>query len=146
LPSGKGRRIDIKTWLFGRNVQRGKKYKKKNGDLVDSEGNVQDLKKFADTLVSTVITLQEHSRWSELEPGSLLFTVVLEKIPKSMLSKFYRWAKDTCRTESIETLLDWITEESEFQVKAAETIQGLHGAKGNPREEDRNRSNQNFIS
>ena len=68
------------------------------------EGNVEELEKFADTLVSTVVTLREHGRWSELEPGSLLFTAVLEKIPKSMLSKFYRWAKDTCRAESIKSL------------------------------------------
>ena len=54
------------------------------------EGNVQYLEKFADTLVSTIFTLREHSRWSELQPGSLLFTVVLEKIPKTMLSRFYR--------------------------------------------------------
>ena len=59
------------------------------------EGNVQDLEEFANTLVSTVITLREQSQ-SELEPGSLLFTVLLEKILKSMLYKFYRWAKDTC--------------------------------------------------
>jgi len=49
------------------------------------EGNVQEFEKFADTLISTVVTLREHSRWSELQPGSLLFTVVLEKIPKTML-------------------------------------------------------------
>ena len=49
------------------------------------EGNVQELEKFADTLVSTVVTLWEHGRLSELEPGSLLFTVVLEKIPKSVV-------------------------------------------------------------
>ena len=109
------------------------------------EGNVQELEKFADTLVSTVVTLREHSRWSELESGSLLFTVVLEKIPKSMLSRFYRWAKDTCRAESIESLRDWITEETEYQVKAAETVEGLHGAKGKPREDDRKRWNRNFI-
>ena len=62
-----------------------------------------------------------------------------------MLSKFYRWAKDTYRAESIESLRDWITEESQYQVKATETVEGLHGAKGKPREEDRKRSNRNFI-
>ena len=30
-------------------------------------------------------------------------------------------------------------------MKAAETVEGLHGAKGKPRKEDRKRSNQNFI-
>ena len=88
------------------------------------EGNVQELEKFADTLVSTVVTLREHSRWSELQPGSLLFTVVLEKIPKSMCPDFTVWVKESGRPESIESLRDWITEESEYQVKAAETVEG----------------------
>lgn len=30
-------------------------------------------------------------------------------------------------------------------MKAAETVEGLHSAKGKPREEDRKRSNRNFI-
>ena len=120
MPSGVGRRIDIKAWLFGRSVRGGKntlkrrfggERRKLQNDLEEVKrikpaqgGNVQELEKLADTLVSTVITLREHGRWSELEPGSLLFTAVLEKIPKSMLSKFYRWAKDTCQVESIESL------------------------------------------
>ena len=61
-----------------------------------------------------------------------------------MLSRFYRWAKDTGRAESIKTLRDWITEESEYQVKATETVEGLHGARGKSKEEDRKRSNRNF--
>ena len=103
------------------------------------EGNVQELEKFADTLISTVVTVREHSRWSELQPGSLLFTVVLEKIPKSMFSRFYRWVKESGRPESIESLRDWITEESEYQVKAVETAEGLHGGKGKPKEDDKKR-------
>ena len=110
------------------------------------EGNVHELEKFADTLASTVVTLREHGRWSELDPGSLLYTVVLEKIPKSMLSRFYRWVKESGRLESIETLRDWITEESEYQVKAVETVEGLHGAKGKPKEDDRKRWNRTFTT
>ena len=110
------------------------------------EGNVQELEKFADTLASTVVTLREHGRWSELDPGSLLYTVVLEKIPKSMLSRFYRWVKESGRPESIETLRDWITEKSEYQVKAVETVEGLHGAKGKPKEDDRKRWNRTFTT
>ena len=110
------------------------------------EGNVQELEKFADTLASTVVTLCEHGRWSELDPGSLLYTVVLEKIPKSMLSRFYRWVKESGRPESIETLRDWITEESEYQVKAVETVEGLHGAKGKPKEDVRKRWNRTFTT
>ena len=54
------------------------------------EGNIHELEKFADILVSTVITLREHDCESELEPGSLLFSLVVEKIPKTMLSRYLR--------------------------------------------------------
>jgi len=36
-------------------------------------------------------------------------------------------------------------EEIEYQPKAAETVEGLHGAKGKPIEEDRKQTNRNFI-
>ena len=75
---------------------------------------MQELEKFADTLVSTVVTLREHKRLSELQPGSLLFTIVLEKIPQTMLSRFYRWVREGGRQECLEGLRDWITEESEY--------------------------------
>ena len=110
------------------------------------EGNVQEVEKFADSLASTVVTLREHSRWSELDPGSLLYTVVLEKIPKSMLSRFYRWVKESGRPESIETLRDWITEEAEYQVKAVEAVEGLHGTREKPKEDYRKRPNQTFTT
>ena len=103
MPSGEGRGIDIKAWLFriayeeAKNTLKrrfGGERRKLQNYLEEvkrikpvQEGNVEELEKFADTLVCTVVTLREHSRWSELESGSLLFTVVLEKIPKSMLSR-----------------------------------------------------------
>ena len=68
------------------------------------EGNIQELEKFADILVSTVITLREHNRESELESGSLLFSLVVEKIPKTMLSRYFRWAFESHRLESLQTL------------------------------------------
>ncbi|XP_068739158.1 uncharacterized protein [Montipora capricornis] len=108
------------------------------------EGNIQELEKFADILVSTVITLREHNRESELEPGSLLFSLVLEKIPKTMLSRYFRWASESHRLESLQTLRDWMVEESEYQIKATESIEGL-GAKGRQREDDR-RKNRSFST
>jgi len=41
------------------------------------EGSIQELKKFTDILVSIIVTLREHNRSSELEPGSLLFSLVV---------------------------------------------------------------------
>ena len=66
-------------------------------------GNSQELEKFADILVSTVMTLHEHNRESELEPGSLLFSIAVEKIPKTMLSRYFRWAFESHRLESLQT-------------------------------------------
>ena len=91
-------------------------------------GNIQKVEKFADIFVSTVITLREHNRESELEPGSLLF-IAVEKIPKTMLSRYFRWAFKSHRLESLQTLRDWMAEESEYQIKATESTEGL-GAKG----------------
>ena len=85
------------------------------------EGNIQELEKFADILVSTVITLREQNRESELEPGSLLFFIVVEKIPKTMLSRYFRWAFESHRLESLQTLRNWMAEESEYQIKATES-------------------------
>ena len=107
------------------------------------EGNIQELEKFADVLVSTVITPREHNRESELEPGSLLFSLV-EKIPKTMLSRYFRWASESHRLESLQTLRDWMVEESEYQIKATESTDGL-GAKGKQREDDQ-RKNRTFST
>ena len=41
-----------------------------------------------------------------------------------MLSRYFRWASENHRLESLETLRNWITEESEYQVKAMESIVG----------------------
>ena len=60
-----------------------------------------------------------------------------------MLSRYSRWASENHRLESLETLRDWITEESEYQVKAMEGIEGLR-AKAK-RKEDR-RKNRTFTT
>ena len=41
-----------------------------------------------------------------------------------MLSRFYRWVTESGRLEYLEDLGDWITEESEYQVKALEAAEG----------------------
>ena len=106
---------------------------------------MQELEKFADILVSTEVTLREHKRLSELQPGSLLFTIVLKKIPQTMLSRFYKWVRESGRQECLEDLRDWITEESEYQVKALETAEGF-GARGKSKKEDRRLPSQTFTA
>ena len=53
-----------------------------------------------------------------------------------MLSRYFCWASENHRLESLETLRDWITEELEYQVKAMESIEGL-GAKAKGKEDRR---------
>ena len=61
-----------------------------------------------------------------------------------MLSRYFGWASENHRLESLETLRDWITEESEYHVKAMESIEGL-GAKAKHKEDDR-RKNRTFTT
>ena len=77
---------------------------------LNQEGNIQDLEKFADILTSIIVTLLEHNQLSELEPGRLLFFLVVEKIPKTMLSRYSYLASESHRQESLETLRDWTIE------------------------------------
>ena len=61
-----------------------------------------------------------------------------------MLSRYFRWASESHRLESLQILRDWMVEESEYQIKATESIEGL-GAKGRQREDDR-RKNRSFST
>ena len=88
------------------------------------EGSAKDLEAFADVLERAVICLKENGRQTDLEAGTL-YTIILEKIPKRLLSQYYRWLRDHQRPESMETLKDWIAQEAEYQVQAAEIKHGF---------------------
>ena len=40
------------------------------------------------------------------------------------MSRYFRWASENHRLESLETLRDWITEESEYQLKLWKVLRG----------------------
>ena len=63
------------------------------------ERGILEFEKFADILVSIIVTLREHNRSSELEPDSLLLSLVVEKIPDTMLLRYFRWASENYRLE-----------------------------------------------
>ena len=69
--------------------------------------------------------LKEQDRWHELKPNSMLYTLLIEKIPRSMLSNYFRWTSEHSREESLVTLCDWMVDETEYRVCAQESIQGL---------------------
>ena len=91
------------------------------------ERNMDEVEKFTDTLVNTVVMLKDQQRWSELERNSMLYTLVLEKITKPMLSHYFRWSTENHSGESLEKLRDWMVEETEYRVCALEIREGLTG-------------------
>ena len=60
----------------------------------------RQLDKFADLVERTVVTLKENKQNSDLEGGDL-YAIVLEKIPQSLLSQYYRWIKEKGKQESL---------------------------------------------
>ena len=91
--------------------------------------NPRELEKFADLVERTVVTLKENKHTSDLEGGTL-YAIVLEKIPQSLLSQYYRWVKEKGKLESLEELREWVAEEAEYQVQALEVKNGVSSAGG----------------
>ena len=58
------------------------------------KANIEDFDKFTDHLVNTIVMLKEQKLWNELEPNSMLFTLMLEKLPRSTLSRYFRWVSE----------------------------------------------------
>ena len=85
------------------------------------EDDVKELEKFADTLEIAVINLQENGRKSDLEAGTP-YTILLKKILGKLLSLYYRWLGENKKSESLETLKNWVAEEAEIQMQATEII------------------------
>ena len=50
------------------------------------ETDVQEIEKFSENLVHTIVMLKEHKLWNELQTNSMLYLLLIEKIPQSMLS------------------------------------------------------------
>ena len=42
-----------------------------------------------------------------------------------MLTHYHRWVYENHKTESVEALQEWVVQETDFQIKALETVQGL---------------------
>ena len=76
-----------------------------------------------------MVTLKENKQISDLESGTL-YAIMLETIPQSLLSQYYRWIKEKEKVESLEELQEWVTEEAEYQVQASEVKHGVSSAGG----------------
>ena len=102
-------------------------------------GNPKDIERYADLLDIAIVNLKEANRSEELQDG-LLYMKLQKKLPATMLAAYHRWIFENRKKESVEVLREWAIQESEFHIRALETIQGMNSEKsegritrGNPR-------------
>ena len=86
--------------------------------------NSKDMEEFADLLDIAVINLKEAGRSAELGDGSL-YLKLQKKMTEPMLARYHRWVYENSQIESVETLREWVIQESQFHTIAHETVQGL---------------------
>jgi len=86
--------------------------------------SAKELEKFADLLDIAVINLREVHHDEDLRDGSL-YHRLLKKLPQTMLTRYNRQVHEKELDESVETLKTWINAETEYAVRANETIHGL---------------------
>ena len=91
-------------------------------------GNPKDIEKYADLLDIAIVNLKEVNRSEELRDG-LLYMKLQKKLPASMLASYHRWMYENHKEDSVEVLREWAIQESEFQTRALETIQGLNAGR-----------------
>ena len=65
--------------------------------------NPRDLKRFADIVERTVVSLKENKKFADLE-GGILYATGLEKLPQALLRQYYRWIKEKGNIESLDML------------------------------------------
>ena len=95
-------------------------------------GNPKDIEKFEDLLDVAIVNLKEANRLEELQDG-LLYMKLQKKLPATMLAAYHRWVFENRKKESVEILREWAIQESEFQIRALETIQGRNFEKSENR-------------
>ena len=101
-------------------------------------GNAKDLERFADMLDIVVVNLRDSDKVEELGDGCL-YNQLIKKMNDVIVTQYLRWIFETQRRESVETLREWVLQESEFQTVASEAINGLtakaktYVSKGSPK-------------
>ena len=94
-----------------------------------------------------MINMKEAGQHYELGDGSL-YTKLQLKIPEAMLARYQRLVFEYNKEESVLALREWISQESEFQTIAIETVRGLSGisAKTQSRPRARYGNQRTFFS
>ena len=86
--------------------------------------NAKDLERLADLLDVAVVNLKDAGRSLELGNG-IFYARLLTKLSKSMLAQYQRWLYEHRAPEQVESLLEWLNLEAEFQTTATEVVDGL---------------------
>lgn len=86
--------------------------------------NSKDIENFADLLDITVINLKEAGRAAELGHG-LLYLKLRKKMIEPMLTCYHRWVYENLRVEPVETLREWVIQESQFHTIVHETVKSF---------------------
>ena len=87
----------------------------------------QELERLADLLDVAVVNLKSANRTAELENGTF-YTRLLTKLSKAMLAQYQRWLYEQRKREHVESLLEWLNLEAEFQTTASEVIDGIQSS------------------
>ena len=89
--------------------------------------NTSDLGEFSDLLEIAKINLTESGQHQKFI-NSCLNTMLLRKLPESMLTQYHRRIFEHGHSGLVFTLRTWVIEESEFQMVTSETFNGKTGS------------------
>ena len=89
----------------------------------------KEMERFGDLLQVAVVNLKDAGRTSELQPGTF-YAKLLQKFTMPTVTRFHRWRYEQQRHESVISLLDWVSLESEFMVMSTEAVNGLSEESG----------------
>ena len=69
--------------------------------------------------------LKEAAHFVALGNGTL-YTTLLRKLSQNLVVEYFSWTAEKKREESVETLTEWAFRESQFEVIATETKEGVN--------------------
>ena len=101
------------------------------------EENAKSIEKFADLLDIAVINMKEAEQEEDLGAGSLYY-ILQRKMPETMLTRYHRWIHESKEDENVETMKNWINQESTYYTIVNETIHGLSQDKNKNKQSQRN--------
>ena len=85
------------------------------------------MERSADLLQVALINLNDTRQGTELRAG-VFYQQLLTKLTSKTLTEYYHWVHLLARTESIETLLEWVAIDVNFLITTSQTINSIASA------------------